>query len=152
MIYDSFNMVHLYASLHPEMDEAVNFLKAAMEEPPGPGRYDIGSGNLFVNVSAYETKIYDNQLFEAHQQYIDFQVILRGEERIGYLPLQESTVETEYSAQGDVSWHSGQSRLWIPLLENTFAALFPHEGHLPSIAVDEPKQVIKAVLKIPYTG
>ena len=53
-----------------------------LEELP-PGRHELG-GPHFMNVDVTETAPAAQRNMEAHRQYIDIQMVIRGEECIGY--------------------------------------------------------------------
>ena len=50
------------------------------------GRYDLGNGD-FVNVMEYTTKLRQDACYEAHRDYVDIQVVIRGAEQIEVAPI-----------------------------------------------------------------
>ena len=44
--------------------------------------HEIDKENLYVNIVEYRTQESEQRFFEAHRQYLDVHIMLRGEERI----------------------------------------------------------------------
>ncbi|MBW6054957.1 YhcH/YjgK/YiaL family protein [Escherichia coli] len=47
-----------------------------------PGRYELQGDNIFMNVMTFNTQSPVEKKAELHEQYIDIQLLLNGEERI----------------------------------------------------------------------
>ena len=88
------------------------------------GSYEIDGDRLFVNVAEYETTAPENRFWEAHKDYLDVHVMLRGEEQIdvnfiGNMHLEEyvksrhkegsASFEREDLADGTVIYHVNTS-------------------------------------------
>ena len=70
------------------------------------GRYDLGNGD-FVNVMEYTTKLRQDACYEAHRDYVDIQVVIRGAEQIEVAPIDALEVTSPYDADGDCVLYSG---------------------------------------------
>ena len=77
---------------------------------------------------------------------LDIQLILVGEELIGYAPIRSLSPIGEYDASKDKILLEGKAELHR-LRESMFGIYFPEDGHMPSIDNVKTK-VKKAVLKI----
>ena len=82
-----------------EAIEAVNALTAYEAKT-----YPLTGGNRFF-VATGTTKAPD--LAEAHRQYLDIQYIVKGQEVMGYAPLEDCVVEGEFSTEMDVGKYCG---------------------------------------------
>lgn len=116
-----------------------------------PGRHELGGGN-FMNVDLSETGPADLRNMEAHRQYIDIQVLLEGEENIGYQPLCRAGRVVSHE-EGSDNWFyrpdvSGD--IIIPMVpKETFAIFTPADGHRCLCAPDGGhKPVRKVIVKV----
>ena len=117
---------------------------------------DIASGTYQINprvkaiVSEYETKVKNQYGFEAHRENIDIQYLIAGEETIHCLPLEYLKETNPYDKEKDAAFYEeGNSKPQELLLGNGyFAILFPQDGHMPQLCVNEPAKVKKVVVKV----
>ncbi len=147
MIIDTLNHCHLYESLHPRFKAAFEFLNnPAIRDAPS-GRTDIVGDSVFALVQSYVTKPINEGNLEAHRIYIDIQFLADGEELVGYAPLGNQKIVTDYVADTDIAFYEGDA--WFTLLrKGMFAIFFPQDAHLPARHTDTPSSVKKIVLKI----
>ncbi|MFA4924796.1 MAG: YhcH/YjgK/YiaL family protein, partial [Ignavibacteriaceae bacterium] len=85
--------------------------------------------------------------WEAHRKYIDIQFVSKGFEQIGIEDINKVPHLTEYDKEKDVQFFIGGGN-HFPLIEKTFAIIFPHEVHKPGIAITKKSEVIKVVIKV----
>ena len=64
------------------MQQALTLAIAANPQEKTPGRYALQGDTIFMNVMQFATQSPEQKKAELHQQYIDIQVLLSGEERI----------------------------------------------------------------------
>ncbi|MEE8717651.1 MAG: YhcH/YjgK/YiaL family protein [Coriobacteriales bacterium] len=114
-----------------------------------PGRYDLPDGD-FVNVIEYEPKHRAAAQYEAHRDYADLQVEIRGEELIEVESVGKLSQTKPYDADDDYALYDGATLGETFLLRpGRFCLLVPGDGHMPSIATTgEPVSNKKAVFKI----
>lgn len=113
------------------------------------GRNEIGEG-AFANVAEYETKL--ENVFEAHRQYIDVQLLCYGEEIAEVAPLEQATgKQGPYNAEGDYVLYAEANEYVSRLISpESWQLFFPSEAHKPCMAVDgNPTNVRKICIKIP---
>jgi len=112
------------------------------------GRYDLpDSGGSYALIQEHETKLRTEAKWEAHRKMIDLQFMVRGQELMGYADITRLKMG-EYRQDDDYCLGEGDGD-WLRLDEQYFLILFPQDGHMPSIAVNEPETVRKVVVKIP---
>ena len=70
------------AGLHPALQDALTLALAARPQEKAPGRYELQGDNIFMNVMTFNTQSPVEKKAELHEQYIDIQLLLNGEERI----------------------------------------------------------------------
>lgn len=149
MVIDTIKNLNLYYPLLDCLPKAEKFLSDFEKNPLADGRYELDGEKLFALVQRFETKPAEGRLPEAHRKYIDLQVVMSGEENIGWASLPTLKEETEeFSKGGDIGFYSGDIQIWVTLKAGHFALLYPEDAHLPCAQVDGPDNVCKIVFKI----
>ena len=145
MIIDKLSNTEKYISLHKDFKLVFDFLKTHDLKNLECGRHELRGKDVFFNLQEYETK--QAQKLEAHRKYIDIQVVVSGEEYMGYTNIDNTTLSEEYNEEKDVMFLNGSvDKL---LADNTnFLIFFPQDAHMPALSVNEDKKVKKAIFKI----
>jgi YhcH/YjgK/YiaL family protein len=113
------------------------------------GRTDIEGNDLFLTVSEAETRAPEQVKFEAHRRYIDIQLVVRGQESIGYAPVASLVMAEPYDATKDIEFFSvPQESATLALRAGDFAVFAPGDGHRPSLHLDGPHVSRKVVVKV----
>lgn len=147
MILDKLENAALYENLHPGIKKAFDFIQKNDFSSFLPGKYEIEGDKIFVLVNEYETKKASETYPEAHQKYIDIQLMVSGSERFGYSPFSGQKVETEYNEKKDIAFFNSKVDLF-KLKPGMFAIFFKNELHQPGIIIDKPETVKKVVVKV----
>jgi YhcH/YjgK/YiaL family protein len=161
MILDRIENARLYAGLGAPIVAALEYLTHLEPGSVMPGRHGIGGGpriaqttrnteDLYALVSEYSTKPLAQGRWEAHRRYIDLHCVVQGTERIGYAPAELLRAEP-YNEEKDIMWLRGEGQ-FATLGPGDFMILFPHDAHMPGIALDAPAPVKKVVVKIAVSG
>ena len=145
MIIDNFENAEKYFILNPDFKLVFDFIKnndlAAME----CGKYELNGNKVFFNLQEYESK--HLQKLEAHKNYIDIQVVIKGEEYMGWTNINNTNVTEQYDEEKDVMFLEGNvSNLKAD--NKVFLIFYPEDAHMPALCIDEPRQVKKAIFKI----
>ena len=114
-------------------------------------KYPLLGNDLFAIVMGYETCGPETAEIEAHRKYLDIQVVITGEEGIGWGQTDDLEIETPYDAAKDAELykHPAQGLLRVDLFPGDFMALFPHDAHMPSIMTPHgPVFTKKVVVKV----
>ncbi|WP_040571963.1 YhcH/YjgK/YiaL family protein [Shewanella benthica] len=151
MIVDTLNNQDLYSHISPRIAAALAHLAETDFTKVDVGNYELDGNNLFVIVNDYETKPREVEPFEVHQQYIDVQYVVSGEEEFGYLPLADQTPSKPYFAKHDYAEFDYESNksdaAFIPFKAGMFAIFFPQDMHMPGTSTS-PQQVRKVIIKV----
>ncbi|MFZ4388246.1 MAG: YhcH/YjgK/YiaL family protein [Chthoniobacterales bacterium] len=147
MIIDHINHSDTYLNLSPRIAKGLEFLKALDFDSLQPGKSEIDGSSLYIISQEYETRDLSDGKWESHRLYADIQMVVDGEERIGYAPLESMTVKTGYLAERDCAIYEGEGD-FIRFRKGTFGIFFPQDVHMPSIAVSQPSNVKKVVVKV----
>lgn len=129
-------------------DQAFTFLKRNNLSELTTGDHELDGKNLFVRVSAYNSKNPDETFFETHQNYTDIHLVLSGMENIGSTDFAGMTEKTPYDKEKDIQFYqvnNSKSHIAAP---GTFFLFFPGEPHRPGVKVDKSIPVKKIVIKI----
>ena len=148
MIYDKLDHIETYKGLSKDLYLGLEFLKSVS--------LDIENGVHEINprvkaiVSEYETKMVNENGFEAHREYIDIQYLISGEEIVGYLPIECLNEIKAYNKECDAAFYVGVGlkHQELQLGNGFFAIFFPQDGHMPCLSIDEPINVKKVVVKV----
>lgn len=145
MIVDTLANSYLYTCTQA-MQRAFDYLTVTDFKHLEPGRYELDGKELYVMIQQYNSKTPEQGKWEAHRKYIDIQYIISGSEQIGYANINQLT-QGDYNPDKDFLALSGQGNL-ITMTAGMFMLLYPEDGHMPGMAIDQPVPVKKAVVKV----
>ncbi|HBA85867.1 MAG TPA: YhcH/YjgK/YiaL family protein [Verrucomicrobia bacterium] len=149
MILDRLEQASRWIDLHPRFESAFNFLLRSNLENMAPGRYEIESDRIYAMVGQDMGRGREASPLETHQDYIDIQYVIEGDEWIGWdcvgphLQVRES-----YDPSRDIMFFKNAPASWVHVPPGCFALLFPEDAHAP-LAGQGPvrKVVVKVALK-----
>ena len=147
MIIDTLENFGSYLCLHNNFKTVKEFLDNNDLKSLEVGRYELDGDNVYLSVQEYSSKIKDQAKPEAHKKYIDIQIVISGEELIGYANIKDTKPYSFYDADKDIEFLNGEVE-FFNATENKFFILYPQDAHMPSIAVEKPALVKKAVFKV----
>ena len=137
------------AGLHPQLHAALCRALAATPADKEPGRYALDGDDIFMNVMQLTTQSPQEKAAELHADYIDIQLLLRGEERILY--------GCAGTARDCEAWHKEEDyqlcqqiahEQCVTLHPGMFAIFMPGEPHKPGCRVGEAQAIAKVVIKV----
>jgi biofilm protein TabA len=135
----------VYTRLQNTISEAVSIAKGNEE-----GKYLLSDERVFVVVASGTTEPKEARKAEVHKKYIDVQILLEGEECIGYSNHLEETVFSRASFENDLHFiDTVQNENFVELRPGDFALFYPGQIHRPMCAIDKITEVRKAIIKIP---
>jgi len=147
MILDSLAHRHLYDALGRRFSLAFEALEQNIGDRDD-GTYELDGPSVRAIVQRYQTRPIEKCAWEAHRKFIDVQFIVSGIEQIGWRPIEQLRSREPYNAERDVEFLDGDEGEQITLSAGMFAIFFPTDAHRPCIAVEQPAQVAKVVVKI----
>ena len=131
-----------YKSVLPGIEEAFEAVNSLTSLEPNT--YPLSNGNCFF-VAVGTTR--EPDLAEAHRKYMDIQYIVKGQEVMGWAPLDTLTVAEEFSEEKDVGFYSGHCE-FIRIAEGNCYVVFPEDGHMPTRYLEESNEYTKIVVKL----
>lgn len=144
MVIDKLENLERYVPLHPLFAEAVAFLKTTDLRAHEAGKVVLKEGELMVNFADACPKTKEEALLETHNDFIDIQIPLSGEEVMGYTP-RTDLPEAAYNAEKDITFYEGLATNYLTIKPGMFTIFFPEDAHAPGIT---PEGVRKVIVKV----
>lgn len=146
MIHSNLDNAEFYKPLDGKIALCLEKAKDLSSDTPC-GKY-ILNDECYVNVIEYVPKSAVNPISETHKLYADIQLILSGEEYIGYAKTPLLTPKEAYDSEKDIAFYTGEAAL-LTMQKGDWALFMPGEAHAPSLDKNGGK-VKKAIFKIKY--
>ncbi|MXV17421.1 YhcH/YjgK/YiaL family protein [Hufsiella ginkgonis] len=150
MIYGKIDQ--LYRALKPEAVELISAFLATAQHLHETGEKPLNGEEVYAKILRYETSHDNNNMVEAHNQYVDIQFLLQGTERIEVYDRPKLTTRTAYSSHSDCEFfypHEDAHLGTVMLKPGYFAVFFPEDAHLAALnPAGEVLEVNKIVIKI----
>ena len=143
MIYDSLKHIDNYKGLG-DVYTALKFLADTDLSGQELGRYELND-RIYYMVQQYETK--PKTVSVAHEQYIDIQLLLAGEEVIGVASIDADKELVDAKPEKDV-WHYTCATQPVTLTAGEFMVLYPSDIHMPGATLGAPVACRKVVVKV----
>ena len=148
MIFDKICNIKNYKGIDKNLDIAIDSI-ARREYIKGiSGKNLVQEEEVFFNVQNYITKNQEECFFETHKEYLDIQLVMFGEEKIGVTEIEKLKLDKEYDKERDLETQKGEPEIVFEMNENNFLILFPGEPHMPGIKNNENIEIKKIVYKI----
>jgi len=131
---DVWNLLEPFISqLHPSVPDGKHWL----QEP-----------DVFAQISSYQTKPPREGRVEAHQRFVDIQIVLSGSEIIEVTPLCGLIPETEDDEQNDIRFYKVPDVPAVRLLltPGSFALFYPQDTHRPGLTPHSGTTAVKKVI------
>jgi len=148
MIVDDLKNSSIYTKLHSKFSDAFDYLKENNFKKIEPGKYEIDGDNLYARVIDMKTKLKEEGSWESHKKYIDIHYLAEGIENFGYANIEQMNY-CEYIEEKDTVTLIGKGDFFV-MKEGSFAICYPHDVHMPEIAVYEPMRIKKIVIKVKF--
>lgn len=149
MIIDNLKNIRDYSSINENFKKAFDFLNNTDLKNLELGKYEIDGDKVFASVQEYVTKIDEEKRYESHEKYIDIQVIIEGQEIMGYAKAEDLAVSEDMRPEKDVIfYHPTLKGSSIKFYEGDYAIFFTEDGHRPGCALGECSKVKKVVVKV----
>ena len=147
MILDMTGNASVYASMGERLGNGLGFLVDTDVASMADGMHQIEGEAAYAIITTYDTRPEEEGTWEAHRRYVDIQCVLSGRERLGYAPLGQMTAKGDYGEAKDVVFLDGDGSFFT-MGPGMFAVFGPEDAHMPGVAVGEPEQVRKVVVKV----
>jgi biofilm protein TabA len=147
MIYAHIDDAKNYSGLGEAMVWALNQLARPDLKDLPVGKTVLTPGKAWFSIEELETKPAAEVPFEAHREFVDVQMTLQGDERIGCAPVSRLVPAGIYNADEDIQYFRGEG-LILDCTRGMFAVFFPGDGHQPCTSPSGSGTIKKIVVKI----
>lgn len=138
-----------YRAISPLLAQAIDWLTANPTADLANGSYPVGDGGVVVKAETPALMPRERVRLEAHRQFIDIHVPLKGIETIGWAPVASLTyVNTPYDPESDIAFYSDSAHSLLHVHPGQIAIFFPDDAHAPNIGIGTHR---KLCIKIPTT-
>ncbi len=147
MIIDNIKNKEIYYALGDGFKLGFDFIDKAVKENLEVGRYELDGNRVFALVQEYDSKT-EGKL-ESHDNYIDIQYIISGEEEM-FWQFRENYEETiPYNPEKDITFYKDNDvAVGLKFKAGDFAVFYPIDIHKPGMKIAESVPVRKIVVKI----
>lgn len=143
MILSALSQSDRYASLHPLFARAFDFIRSTDLYAMAPGRYHLAGDDLIAIVEQVAGKTKEMAKLEAHRRYIDIQLVLEGDEQMGWKPLADClNPVSEHSMEKDIRFFHDAPASWVAVPPDHFCIFFPEDAHAPLVSGGQVRKVI----------
>ncbi|MGI5816494.1 MAG: YhcH/YjgK/YiaL family protein [Armatimonadota bacterium] len=147
MIIDRLENLDRYVEMHPGFEAAFDLIRNFDFDAAEDGPAEIDGERLTINVLRRDLKTKDAAKLEAHERYVDIQVMFSGEEVFGWKLTDEcEQPQAPYNAEKDVILYDDTPDGYWPLLENMFVIFFPEDAHAPMVGEGKVEKLVVKVL------
>jgi len=147
MILDSLKNAYAYISLNPLFKQAFDFISKNDLSSFEPGKVVLDGDRLYISVMEIEGKTPEAAKMEAHKKYIDIQIVLKGEETMGWTAIEHCKNEIDpYNTDKDIVFYTDKPTTNISVNPGEFIIFFPEDGHAPAIGKGHIKKAVVKVL------
>ncbi len=154
MIYDSVENIEVFCEQDDAIYKAVQYV-LDLDLEQDDGKYEIEGDEIFALLQSITTGPAQEKVFEAHQKFLDVQMVLGGCERQDVILLGDADIEVtqEYDSEKDVMFFkAGGDFSTIIMKPGMFVVYGPDDGHRPGCSVGESEDIRKVCVKIKIDG
>lgn len=149
MIIANIKQLQPYKKISENLKIAIEYLETVDMNSLELGIYDIKGEDIYAMVSSYTNFDPKERQHEAHNNYIDIQYVIDGEEYAYCCDRSKLKPSSEYIVDRDKQDFAGDAEeVAIRLQKGLVAIYFPSDAHKVCCKIDEPKQVRKLVIKV----
>lgn len=145
MIVHALTRLQEIKSVLPHADRVLRFLADTELNQIETGRVDIQGDDVYAMIIRDPARRPEDGQLEVHRRYLDIQILLAGQERIGWRDLGTCANPLAYDQDADLQFLEDEPQVWVDLLPKQFALFLPSDAHLPMVG-DGPLE--KAVIKV----
>ena len=142
--------LYRYKGISKNIDTAIDYIQNNDLMALPKGKTIVDGDNVFINRDTYVARPLEECFFENHEKYIDIQIVLKGQEVIGYTHITnpDLKVTTPYNPDKDVTKYNYNPKGAVFFtLEEGFALVYTEDAHLAKCKAND-EIVEKVVVKV----
>tara|TARA_B110000037_G_scaffold77681_1_gene92840 strand:+ start:134 stop:610 length:477 start_codon:yes stop_codon:yes gene_type:complete len=148
MILDTISNYSRY-SLGTAWDAAFEYLQSLTEDVE-EGETRLDGDRLFARVMSYAKieEIDPNAILEAHRDYADIHMTLKGCERIARYDVDALLTKVDYDGEKDAEFfeYENPAPIQLSMEPGMFTLLLPQDAHMPMLHTGVVGEVVKKVV------
>lgn len=133
-----------YGAVIPGLEEAMALVDGLKTMEPAV--YPLESGGRVVVQGGTTVPAQGGEL-EAHREFLDIQYIIKGQEVMGWAPVDALTPTVPFSVEKDVGFYTGACD-FMRIGEGYCYVVFPEDAHMPTRHLERPNEYQKIVVKL----
>ena len=135
MILATLDQSSRYTPLHPLFQQVFDYIRKTDLLALEPGRYSIEGEDLFLIVEQVQGRKREVAKLEAHQRYIDIQLVLEGVDEMGWRDVSECQQPlSEHCSVKDIRFYHDEPASWLATPTDSFCIFFPEDAHAPLVS------------------
>jgi YhcH/YjgK/YiaL family protein len=143
MILDVLDNADRYLTLNKGFRNGFAFLMRSDLKKLKTGRHEIHSDRVYAIVEDGPGRTREQAELEAHERYIDIQLVVDGTDSIGWkLKSACKQVSKKYDANNDIQFFKDEPDSWLPVTAGSYVILFPEDAHMPMISQGHLRKVV----------
>ena len=142
--------LYRYKGISKNIDTAIDYIQNNDLMALPKGKTIVDGDNVYINRDTYVARPLEECFFENHKKYIDIQIVLKGQEVIGYTHITnpDLKVTTPYNPHKDVTKYNYNPKCAVFFtLEEGFALVYTEDAHLAKCKAND-EIVEKVVVKV----
>lgn len=151
MIFDSIYNYKNYIG-YPELYDVLSFLANLKEGELVKPNTVLIPDRIFCNLVKFVSKQEKECKYEAHKKYIDVHYIVKGAEGIATADVNRLHEDTPFDEAKDIGFYTGNEEGRYYLKKGDFMVCYPSDAHKVGMAIEEPAEIEKIVVKIKVNG
>ena len=146
MILASIADLSRYEGVNPHFKVAFNFLQNTDLSALPIGKIELDGSKVFVKVMNSKLVAAEDAKLEVHNNYLDIQVPVSGEETYGWIKRSDMVApKADFDTVKDVQFYTDKPTAYVKAVPGEVAFFFPEDGHAPQIGNGE---ILKVVVKV----
>lgn len=148
MIYDKIENLSVYFDENSKFAKVEPTLKEFLKAPFDSGKIEIDGDNMWCNVSKYDIADGTPIKYESHKEYADVQIMVDGEENIGWANFNECNITEDFKEGSDIAFMDAPNGQLFALRKGYFMVFFPEDAHAPCRKSENADFAHKLVFKV----
>jgi YhcH/YjgK/YiaL family protein len=146
------NLLFVYKYFKQALNPSSSTHKYIFTLPIGAFEKRVLSSEIFALEQHFFTKDRSECFIESHEKYVDFQLILDGEEYMEYIDKNKLTIKQAYDQEKDlIIYDLVDSTSKFLLEKGDLAIFFPQDAHMGQPYFQITSKVYKTVVKVPIS-
>lgn len=146
MIIDTLSNSRLYEGAHPLFKKVFDFLKTQPLATMEAGTYEIDGKNAYAMIQEPENKPAAECKLECHRKYIDLQLVISGNESMGWAPVVGLGHAEPFNVDGDYGFFKDAPQSWLDVRPGCFAIFYPGDAHAPNCGTGIHRKVVVKII------